>query len=99
MTTFSLRNLSVLNYANGFNLWHYRVSPGDSPLDLEQSSFWAEAKTIIAPGDRIMISGLYLQMDLYVFVGDAGSPNHRYVRGLYTPESPSGQIHHNSTPV
>jgi hypothetical protein len=101
MPTFSLHNLSILNYANSFTLWHYRASPGDSPLDLEQSSFWEPAKTLIKPGDRIMISNGWLQIDLYVFRRDFsnGLDNHRYVRGLYTPESPSGQIHHDSTQV
>lgn len=53
---FSLRNLSVLAYANGFTLWHYRA--GDEPLAvLDDDGFFAEAGDLIAPGDIVMASG------------------------------------------
>lgn len=53
---FSLRNLSVLAYANGFTLWHYRA--GDAPLTaLDDDGFFTEAADLIAPGDIVMASG------------------------------------------
>ncbi|MDD2876297.1 MAG: hypothetical protein PHT60_03610 [Acidiphilium sp.] len=54
--SFSLRNLSVLAYANGFTLWHYRV--GDEALtSLDGEEFFSEAGDLIAPGDIVMASG------------------------------------------
>jgi hypothetical protein len=51
---FSLRHLSVLNYANGFTLWHYR-SP--HPLQaVEMPNFFNAASDMLAPGDMIIIS-------------------------------------------
>lgn len=54
--SFSLRNLSVLAYANGFTLWHYRA--GDEAMTaLDQEAFFSEAGDLIAPGDIMMASG------------------------------------------
>lgn len=53
---FILRNLSVLAYANGFTLWHYRA--GDGALDvLGDVGFFGPAADLIAPGDIVMASG------------------------------------------
>ncbi|MGC9270709.1 hypothetical protein [Acidiphilium sp.] len=53
---FTLRNLSVLAYANGFTLWHYRT--GDEALSaLDSDHYFADAGDLIAPGDIIMASG------------------------------------------
>jgi hypothetical protein len=53
---FTLRNLSVLAYANGFTLWHYRT--GDDALSaLDRDDFFHEAGDLIAPGDIVMASG------------------------------------------
>ena len=53
--SFSLRNLCVLAYANGFTLWHYRA--GSDPLDhVADDDFFADAADMLAPGDLIMIS-------------------------------------------
>lgn len=53
---FNLRNLSVLAYANGFTLWHYRA--GDEQLTaLDGETYFTEAGDLIAPGDIIMASG------------------------------------------
>jgi hypothetical protein len=50
---FSLRNLSVLAYANGFTLWHYKSGP-DQPIG---AGYFAEAADLMAAGDMIMLSG------------------------------------------
>lgn len=53
---FTLRNLSVLAYANGFTLWHYAA--GDEALvALDDAGFFGAASDLIAPGDIVMASG------------------------------------------
>ncbi|MGC8530880.1 MAG: hypothetical protein ACP5M1_02460 [Acidiphilium sp.] len=52
---FTLRNLSVLAYANGFTLWHYRVET-DALDTLDQAGYFAEAGDLMAPGDIVMAS-------------------------------------------
>ena len=53
---FALRNLSVLAYANGFTLWHYRA--GDEALiGLDRADFFADAGDLLSPGDILMASG------------------------------------------
>ena len=52
---FSLRNLSVLAYANGFTLWHYKAEPVDQP-SLATPSFFAEAGDMLAGGDMMMVT-------------------------------------------
>ncbi|HEY2132874.1 MAG TPA: hypothetical protein VGH36_07860 [Acetobacteraceae bacterium] len=52
---FAIRNLSVLAYANGFTLWHYKA--GSDPLDQVQTQdFFADAADMLAEGDMMMIS-------------------------------------------
>jgi len=52
---FAIRNLSVLAYANGFTLWHYKA--GADRLDAAAApGFFADATDMLAPGDMMMIS-------------------------------------------
>jgi hypothetical protein len=52
---FSLRNLSVLAYANGFTLWHYKA--GEAPLSaVNAPGFFTAAEDMLATGDMLMIS-------------------------------------------
>jgi hypothetical protein len=52
---FSLRNLSVLAYANGFTLWHYKAGP--EPLaSTAQPGYFADAADLLAPGDMVLFS-------------------------------------------
>ena len=53
---FSLRILSVLAYANGFTLWHYR-SGGDAFDLFDQVGYFTEAGDLMTPGDIVMASG------------------------------------------
>lgn len=52
---FSIRNLSVLAYANGFTLWHYKAN---AMLDqfVTASGYFAEAHDMLVQGDMIMCS-------------------------------------------
>jgi hypothetical protein len=53
---FAIRDLSVLAYANGFTLWHYKT--GNDSLDLAAGgNFFADACDMMAAGDMVMISG------------------------------------------
>lgn len=53
---FVIRNLSVLAYAQGFTLWHYKA--GAAPLaELDKPGFFDNAADMLAPGDMLMLSG------------------------------------------
>jgi len=51
---FAVRNLSVLAYANGFTLWHYKAGPDAAAAG--NPSFFSEAADLVAPGDMLMVS-------------------------------------------
>jgi hypothetical protein len=53
---FAIRNLSVLAYANGFTLWHYKS--GKDPLqDIAAANYMADAADMLTAGDMVMVSG------------------------------------------
>jgi hypothetical protein len=52
---FAIRNLSVLAYANGFTLWHYKTSK-DRLNQVEAADFFADATDMLAAGDMLMVS-------------------------------------------
>ena len=52
---FTLRNLSVLAYANGFTLWHYKTG-SDGLGRIAEPGFFADAADLMAPGDMVMLS-------------------------------------------
>ncbi len=52
---FAIRNLSVLAYANGFTLWHYKAGK-DRLVTVTQPNFFAEASDMLSAGDMIMVS-------------------------------------------
>jgi hypothetical protein len=51
--SFAVRNLSVLAYANGFTLWHYKAGADatDAP------DYFSGAADMLAAGDIMMVSG------------------------------------------
>jgi len=50
---FAIRNLSVLAYANGFTLWHYKA--GKDRLDaVSGSDYFADGADMLAVGDMVM---------------------------------------------
>lgn len=52
---FAIRNLSVLAYANGFTLWHYKASR--TPLaEVAADGFFSDASDMVAAGDFIIAS-------------------------------------------
>ncbi len=55
--TFAIRNLSVLSYAQGFTLWHYRA--GAARLDdVATLGFFNKAADLLKVGDMMMISAI-----------------------------------------
>jgi len=52
---FAIRNLSVLAYANGFTLWHYKAGK-DRLETVARPNFFADAADMLAVGDMIMVS-------------------------------------------
>jgi hypothetical protein len=52
---FAIRNLSVLAYANGFTLWHYKSSI-DRLDAITSGNYLADASDLLTPGDLIMIT-------------------------------------------
>lgn len=52
---FAIRNLSVLAYANGFTLWHYKAGSDRLPT-VAARDFFADAADMLTQGDLMMIS-------------------------------------------
>jgi hypothetical protein len=53
--SFSLRNLSVLAYANGFTLWHYKATQDALP-HTTHPGYFADAADLMAAGDLVMLT-------------------------------------------
>jgi hypothetical protein len=54
---FSIRNLSVLAYANGFTLWHYKTGR-DLLGDVGADGFFSDAEDMLLGGDILMVSAV-----------------------------------------
>jgi hypothetical protein len=52
---FTIRNLSVLAYAQGFTLWHYKA-PAAPLAALARPGFFDLASDMLAAGDMLMMS-------------------------------------------
>ena len=52
---FAIRNLSVLAYANGFTLWHYKGG-ADTLAAVGAAGFMNAAGNMVAAGDMIMVA-------------------------------------------
>ena len=58
---FNSRDLSVLAYANGFTLWHYRTADGAEDLTAEPqpgaaTAYFAGADELLREGDQIVVN-------------------------------------------
>jgi hypothetical protein len=53
---FASRELSVLAYANGFTLWHYRTSDPVPAILAPGGRYFAAADELLRPGDQILLS-------------------------------------------
>ena len=52
---FAIRNLSVLAYANGFTLWHYKAGK-DALETVGRGNYLADASDMLTAGDLMMIA-------------------------------------------
>lgn len=52
---FAIRNLSVLAYANGFTLWHYKAGK-ERLCAVAESDFFGDAGDMLTTGDMVMVS-------------------------------------------
>ena len=69
---FAIRDLSVLAYANGFTLWHYKA--GDEALsNVSGDDYFADASDMMATGDMIMVSASQTCRIVCVAAAEAGS--------------------------
>jgi hypothetical protein len=68
---FSIRDLSVLAYANGFTLWHYKAG-NDSLADVASGDYFSDAGDMMTKGDMIMVSGPTDCRIICVSLADAG---------------------------
>jgi hypothetical protein len=78
---FAIRNLSVLAYAQGFTLWHYRANVPTLGATLVQPATLAEigapgffdpAADMLAPGDMLLVSTREAGKVLFVAATDGG---------------------------
>ena len=52
---FQNKNLSVIAYANGFTLWHYKENA--TLATITASGYFSSVKTLMNSGDIILING------------------------------------------
>jgi hypothetical protein len=69
---FTIRDLSVLAYANGFTLWHYKAGI-ESLAEVACDDYYADASDMMAAGDMILISGAKGCRMLCITHAEAGS--------------------------
>ena len=55
---FRVGSLSVLAYANGFSLWHYKAVEQEVLRDVTNRDFFTEAAGLFSFGDVLMISAM-----------------------------------------
>jgi hypothetical protein len=53
---FDAAELSVLAYANGFTLWHYRTDDSADSVLGAGAGYFAAANELLRAGDRIMVN-------------------------------------------
>ena len=53
--SFAVRNLSVLAYANGFTLWHYKTDADQLPA-VQRPGYFDDAIDMLASGDMLLVS-------------------------------------------
>jgi len=68
---FAIRNLSVLAYAQGFTLWHYRAGTA-LPSRVAEKGFFDDAADMFAAGDMVMVSAAEGGRVLFVTGTEAG---------------------------
>ena len=52
---FAVRHLSVLAYASGFTLWHYKA-PKNTLAEVTAGNYFSDAADMLTTGDLVMIT-------------------------------------------
>ena len=55
-SVFAIRQLSVLAYAQGFTLWHYKLGDMAPVTDVRAEGFFNDSIGMLTAGDIIMVS-------------------------------------------
>ena len=53
--SFAINDLSVLAYANGFTLWHYKTETDKLP-SVQKPGYFDDAVDMLASGDMLLVS-------------------------------------------
>jgi hypothetical protein len=69
--SFAVRNLSVLAYANGFTLWHYKAEAGALPA-AAKNGFFDPAADMLVTGDMMLVSAPEGGRVLFVAANESG---------------------------
>ncbi len=69
---FRIRDLSVLAYANGFTLWHYKTGT-DSLTNVASPDYFSDASDMMTVGDILMATGTKACRILCISQADAGN--------------------------
>lgn len=77
---FAIRNLSVLAYAQGFTLWHYRANVPTlsgqvvppATADVSRAGFFDAAADMLAAGDMVLVSTPHAGRVLFVTAVEGG---------------------------
>jgi hypothetical protein len=76
---FGIRELSVLAYANGFTLWHYKSRKDDLAATVAEG-FFNDASDMLTTGDLIMVTAKDGARIVVVTFADDVHPNGAMVR-------------------
>ena len=52
---FATRNMSILAYANGFTLWHYKA-PKITRAEIMNANYFGDAADMLSEGDMVLVS-------------------------------------------
>ncbi len=66
---FSIQNLSVLAYANGFTMWHYKATR-DERISLISKNFFLDAADMLSTGDLLIATTVTGPVLLALHAGD-----------------------------
>ena len=69
---FAVRHLSVLAYANGFTLWHYKAAK-DSLDVVTTGNYFGEGADMLTAGDLVMVTGASGARIVAVGLADIGT--------------------------
>jgi len=61
---FDYRNISVLAYANGFTLWHYKTN--DTPEAVFTEGYFNGGADMFANGDMLTVTGPHIGAQFYI---------------------------------